>query len=211
MLRLLGPIVGAVLASTGCIKGECIVHGSSRSGGACIESSNAGPSEPQMSRQQRSDLRARIARLEPPCAAGDRLACTNLVEDLRLLDAQDSEQAAAAELACRANVPRTCAFAADAVQALEPIRARELYEIGCQLGEDAACRGATRTGSVRVFDHRQARCAAGDLGGCDALGELLADPTTQRYDPERARPLLMDACRRAVSACQALGELEVRP
>jgi len=210
MRCLLGPIVGAILASTGCIKGECIVHDSSRNG-SCFEHRSSGSSKPRISRQERSDVRARIARLEPLCAAGDRLACTNLVEDLRLLEAEESEVAEAAELACRANVPDTCAVAAAAVRALDPVRARELDELGCKLGEDAACQRAAGAGSVWVFDHRQAQCAAGDLGACDALGELLADPTSRRYAPERARPLLMDACRRAASACRVLGELEVRP
>ncbi len=207
-----GFLVAALLASAGCIKGECIVHGSSSSG-SCIESSSSisssGP--PRISRQEREDVRARIARLEPACAAGHRLACTNLFADLQMLDAPVVEQVAAAELGCRAKTPNTCSFAARAIQGTDLIRARELYEIGCQLGEDAACRDATLGGSTWVFDYRQARCAAGELVACDALGELLADPASPRFSPERARVLLMDACRRALRGCRTLGELAVRP
>lgn len=199
------------IGSIGCIKGECIVHGESRSG-SCIESSSGGNgSKPRrLSSEERRDIRARTARLQPACETGDRLACTNLLADLQLLGAREVERVVAAELACRAKVANTCAFAARAIAASDPGRAVELLEVGCEIGESDACHAAAAAGSPRVFDYREARCEAGDLAACDVLAEMLANPADPRYSPDRARPLLTDACKRSTSACRVLGELEVR-
>lgn len=160
-------------------------------------------------------------RAEQACASDDQVACGYLAESLR--EAHRYERAARlASASCDAGTAVGCAslalFYADGLGELPEDKARaiELLEFACQKGLTWGCAdlGMTITGLddpspaqlERAAAALEISCDGGHLMGCTNLGHLLSERSFGRFDPVRARAVVIAACDAGSSAsCRRAG------
>lgn len=208
-----------LVLATACSNPKCWTHDSDEVSGGCSafgdgESRGGGGGHGRSWEDVVREAKAGAATMSGPCAQGNGLACAVLAGHLSTLHAPAAERESANAAACMlgvASIPYkntpTCGEAGNlALRRGDTVRAIELYQKACALGDTLSCESALPV-APRAIEPALALCQL-EKKCAPLAGIYAADPLSA----PQARAVAAKGCRHGDrDACLLLGREASRP